>query len=175
MIRTSVWFVKWGTIFAALAAGLGWAAGDAGGAGLGQAGGGGAGIMSLLSGLVMDAINGQNQNAAGGARARPNTNRNTKNANTKGQSGSRGTRPKAWESFQQHNDWQYQENANGRGAGDLNEVLQGIMGSVMGGGGWMDAAKNAWNSVQNAGVRDEDEGQDGRKPPRQATTKAKSR
>jgi len=124
--------------------------------------------MSFLSGLLMDAMNGQDQNAAGGprsrARARPNKN---------DKSGSRGTQPKAWES------WQYRENANngGAGAGELNEVLQGIMGSVMGGGGWVDAAKNAWNGFQNAGAADEEDSSTGRRKqaPRQAKTKAQAR
>ncbi|KAF7965806.1 hypothetical protein HWV62_22856 [Athelia sp. TMB] len=163
MVRTSLWFAKWGTIFAALAAGLGWMAGGGAGAGVGQAGGGAmaGGAMSYLGGLILDAINGPGQNAAGAPRTRART--------------QSGTRPKAWESFQQHRDWQYQEGANNGGGGELNEVLQGVIGNIMG-GGWMDAAKNAWNDLQTAAVP-EAEGNTGRRkqPSRQAKTKAQGR
>ncbi|KZP34304.1 hypothetical protein FIBSPDRAFT_4159 [Athelia psychrophila] len=173
MLRTSFWFVKWGTIIAALVGGLGWITGGAagGGAGVGQpAGGMGVGgMVTFLSGLAMDAMNGQDQNAAGGPRTRART-----RPNTNDKSGSRDTRPKAGQK-----DWQYQENANngGAGAGELNEVLQGIIGSVMGDGGWLDVAKNAWNGLQNAGAVDEEESNTGRRkqPPRQGKSKAQAR
>lgn len=138
-------------------------AGGGAGAGVGQAGGGAmaGGAMPYLGGLILDAINGPGQNAVGAPRTRART--------------QSGTRPKAWESFQQHRDWQYQEGANNGGGGELGEVLQRVMGNVMG-GGWMDAAKNAWNDLQTAAVP-EAEGHMGRRkqPSRQAKTKAQGR
>jgi hypothetical protein len=165
MFQTGVWVMKWGTIIGALVAGAGWIAAQGGGGGVGQLGGGG--VMSFLGGLILDAINGRGQNAAGGSRSRSRT-----------QSQSR-TRSKPWEPFQQSRG-QHSSNANRnnnnneRTAGE-DGTVQGIIGSIIEAaekGGWLDAARNAMDGFQNAGTAgDGDAGK--KKPSRKAKTKAR--
>jgi len=169
MFHTGVWFVKWGTIVGALVAAAGWIAaqGGGGGGGIGQAGGGG--MMSFLGGLILDAINGQGQNAAGGSRSRSRT-----------QSQSR--RPKAWESFQQQ---EGQRNTNPNRNNNDNErregdgMVQDIIGSIIRAaerGGWLDAARNAMDGFQNAGAAGDGDGTGRRQQPgRKAKAKARAR
>ncbi|THV06800.1 hypothetical protein K435DRAFT_743408, partial [Dendrothele bispora CBS 962.96] len=83
MLRTSFWFIKWGTIFGSLAALWAWSMG-------GNAVGNG-GIASSVGGLVLDMLNGEN--------SRP----------SRSDTRSRQQRPKPWESFETHRNWQYQE------------------------------------------------------------------
>lgn len=165
MFRTSVWFMKWGSIIAALVAGAGWVAGNAGGAGVGGQGGGGGGMMNFLGGLVLDALNGQGQNAAGGTRSRPRTRSQTR------------SRPKPWDSFQQHRDWQYQENNDNANQGTplVQEIIEGVVG-VAERGGWLNAAKRAYDGFQNAGADRNSDDETGRRtqPARKAKTKAKN-
>ena len=131
MFRTSVWFIKWGSIIAALVAGAGWVADNAGGGGM----------MNFLGGLILNALNGQGQNVAGGSRphsrARPQTR----------------SRPKPWESFQPHGNWQYQENQNNayQGSPLVQEIIQGVVGAAER-GSWIDAAKRAYDGFQNPGA-----------------------
>lgn len=63
MLRTSFWFIKWGSILGALLGGVAYVMGNANGNGVGRTG-----IVSTLGGLVLDMINGHGQNAAGGSR-----------------------------------------------------------------------------------------------------------
>ena len=159
--------MKWGTIIGALVAGAGWIAAQGGGGGVGQLGGGG--MMSFLGGLILDAINGKGQNAAGGSRSR-----------SRSQSQSR-TRSKPWEPFQQSRG-QHSSNAdrnnnnNERTAGE-DGTVQGIIGSILEAaekGGWLDAARNAMDGFQNAGTAGDDDGAGKRKQPsRKAKTKAR--
>ena len=160
MFQTGVWLAKWGTIVGALVAAAGWVAGQGGGGGVGQAGGGG--MMSFLSGLILNAINGQGQNAAGGPRSRSRT------------------RPSAWEPFQrhQHNTNTNQNNNNNNnertdGDGVVQDLIRGIIRAAER-GGWLDAARNAMDGFQNtAGNAD---GAGSRKQPgRKAKTKAKAK
>jgi hypothetical protein len=171
MVHTGIWLAKWGTILGVLIAGAGWIAAQGGvGVGVGQAGGGG--VMSFLSRLVLDAINGQGQNAAGGPRSR-----------SRSQSQSR-TRPKAWEPFQQQQG-QRNANTNRNNNNDNNNnahteegdgAVQGIIGSIIQAaerGGWLDAARNAMDGFQNAGAGGDADRK--KQPPRKAKTKAKTR
>ncbi|EIN11954.1 hypothetical protein PUNSTDRAFT_24538, partial [Punctularia strigosozonata HHB-11173 SS5] len=89
MFRTGVFFVKWGTILAALAAGAGYFYGAQGPNGDGTAGGGvGRGIIGTLSRWALDTMNGQGQNAAGGRRYSQHA-----------------PRPRAWENWDAHREW----------------------------------------------------------------------
>lgn len=160
MFRTGVWFVKWGVIVGAIAAGVGWLAANGGGGG-GQAGVGRGGVMSFLSGLVLNAINGYGQNAAGGSRTR---------SRTRTQS-----RPKVWESFQQ--EWQYQDNSNHERREQGNGMVQGIIENIVGAaerGGWLAAARRAMDGFQSVGT--EPVGADSREQPaKKPKTKAKAK
>jgi hypothetical protein len=169
--------MKWGTILGALVAGAGWVAtqagGGGGGGGVGQAGG--SGMMSFLGGLILDAINGRGQNAAGGSRAR---------SRSRTQPQSR-TRPNAWEPFQQQQQQQRQTRSQRTTNANRNErnnerteggdgVVQGIIESIVGAaerGGWLDAARSAMDGFQNVGRAGGDV-EAGRKQP---TRKAKAK
>ena len=85
-VRTTAWLVKWGFLMAVLSATVAWVIG---------AGNGGGGTVPSLIAMVMDKTGGQGQNgAAGGSRgARQRS----------------GPRPQAWESFDQHWEWQFEE------------------------------------------------------------------
>jgi hypothetical protein len=177
MFQTGVWVMKWGTILGALVAGAGWVAtqagGGGGGGGVGQAGG--SGMMSFLGGLILDAINGRGQNAAGGSRAR---------SRSRTQPQSR-TRPNAWEPFQQQQQQQRQTRSQRTTNANRNErnnerteggdgVVQGIIESIVGAaerGGWLDAARSAMDGFQNVGRAGGDT-EAGRKQP---TRKAKAK
>ncbi|KAF9241646.1 hypothetical protein BU15DRAFT_87217 [Melanogaster broomeanus] len=90
MFRTTFWCLKWGAILAALAAGAGWY--------MGNQDAGGRGLVSSLGGAILGMLNTAGQDAAGARRERsPQTPRN------------QGNRPKSWESFEKHQQWQYQE------------------------------------------------------------------
>ena len=182
MIRTAFAFVKWGTILSLLAAGAGYFMGNAnanGGNGVGGQGQG-SGIVPTIGGLILDMLNGQNQNAAGGARTRRPSSR------SRTQKQQKAPRPKAWDSWDKHEQWQYDENAqSGQNEGGDSGTQQ-IMGQIFGAmgravreGGWWEAAKNA---VDNA-LQEDTEG-DGeadtktgrrKQPSRQAKTKAQSK
>jgi hypothetical protein len=85
-VRTTAWLVKWGFLMAVLSATVAWVIG---------AGNGGGGIVPSLIAMVMDKTGGQGQHgAAGGSRG------------TRQRSG---PRPQAWESFDQHWEWQFEE------------------------------------------------------------------
>ncbi|KII92494.1 hypothetical protein PLICRDRAFT_37265 [Plicaturopsis crispa FD-325 SS-3] len=162
MFRTAVFFVKWGTIIAALAAGAGWYMGTNGGNGVGRGAGGG--LASGLGGLFMDMMNGQGQN---NPRARSQSSRTREKP-----------RPKPWESFQTHQDWQYQENDDvDEGGNGAQKILGDLMG-VMREGGWWEAAKSFVDAHTGPDDR-EDGNSDGtetrrKQPPRKAKTKGRN-
>jgi len=81
-VRTTAWLIKWGIVVAAVSAVLAWS--------LGAASGGGIVVPSLI-GMVSDVLNGRWQDAARGSHqhSRP--------------------RPRAWDSFEQHWEWQFEE------------------------------------------------------------------
>jgi len=127
MFRTTFWFIKWGTIFAALAAGAGWY--------MGNQDAGGRGLVSTLGGAVFSMLNGDGQDAAGARRQRSSqTPRN------------QGSRPKSWESFEKHQEWQYQEGNQGReGENEVQKIISDIMAAtnrILVEGGWWDAAQS---------------------------------
>jgi len=152
MFHVGVWVMKWGTIVGALVAGAGWLVAQAGGVddgnGVGQARG--MGVMSFLSGLVLDAINGQGQNAAGSTRSQSRSHTQSKSR----------TRSKAWEPFRQQQGQRSTKTKTNRNKnertqeGDGNESVQGIIENIIGAaekGGWLDAARNAMNGFRSAG------------------------
>lgn len=137
MVRTSAWFIKWGTIIGALFAGAGWYMGNANA--VGALGGGG--VISGLGGLILDMINGQGQNAAGGSRYKTRTQSKASRAHAR----KTGNRPKPWDSFEQHREWQYRENDAGDDGNDIQKVIgdiAGAAGRVVRESGWWEAAKS---------------------------------
>ncbi|KAF7315346.1 hypothetical protein MIND_00049200 [Mycena indigotica] len=117
MFRMSFFFVKWGTLFGGAIALASLVMAQQGG---NAVDGGRGGIVAGLGSFLLDALNGQGQNAAGGRRNR----QKTKPSRTK-------RKPKAWESWDQHREWQYQEKEDL--ANNNQDVLGNIMKLVVGG------------------------------------------
>jgi hypothetical protein len=86
-VYTTAWLVKWGVVAAAVSAALAWA--------LGGAGNGGGGIVPSLIAMVSDMLNGRWKDAVTGG-SRSSHQRST-------------SRPRAWDSFEQHWEWQFEE------------------------------------------------------------------
>ena len=85
-VRTTAWLVKWGIIAAAASAALAWVLGAGGGSGV---------IVPSLVAMASDMLNGRWKDAArGGSRS---AHRNSR------------SRPQAWDSFDQHWEWQFEE------------------------------------------------------------------
>jgi hypothetical protein len=80
-VRTTTWLIKWGIITAALSVASAWIFG-------------GGGLVPSLAGVVLDIFNGRSQDAAGGPRGSHQRVRE---------------RPSAWESYDKHREWQYEE------------------------------------------------------------------
>ncbi|EPQ57178.1 hypothetical protein GLOTRDRAFT_73793 [Gloeophyllum trabeum ATCC 11539] len=149
MVRSSLWFVKWGVIAGALFAGTGWVMGN-------NAAGGG-GLTSAIGGILLDMLNGPGQNAAGGARRQTH----------RTQSRSRTPRPKPWESFDRHREWQYQEDRGEEDDGEMSKIFHDVLnaaGTAFREGGWWETLKSAMDrNVENG---DAEDGGDERTPRR---------
>jgi hypothetical protein len=134
MVRTSIWFIKWGTILGALSAGMGWYLGNQ------NTGAGSKSIITSLGGFIFDTLNGQGQHT-------PTSQRSSRTPRTRPQRKS-SDRPKSWESFDKHKQWQYQEqNGNGEG-NDAQNVMSNIMKTanrVLAESGWWDVARGVFD------------------------------
>ncbi|KAJ7755720.1 hypothetical protein DFH07DRAFT_920425 [Mycena maculata] len=127
MFRTSLWFVKWGTILGGIAAAASWLLFQQDGNGLA-----GRGLVAGLGGLVLNMMNGEGRNAASRPRSQ------TKKPKP------RLSKPKPWDSFEQHREWQFQENGGGAEGRDAQDVLGNIMdaaGQAARESGWWQVAK----------------------------------
>ncbi|KAF8160961.1 hypothetical protein B0H34DRAFT_698887 [Crassisporium funariophilum] len=130
-LRFSFWFIKWGTIVGALLAGAGYYMGNNANA-VGQQG-----LIQGIERYIMDSFNNEGNAGSGrSSRARKARAKNSK-------------RPKAWDSFEHHREWQYQENGERNAATDAQPWLAMVMdaaGNVLGGSNWWGTAKNLlWN------------------------------
>ncbi|RDB25305.1 hypothetical protein Hypma_008054 [Hypsizygus marmoreus] len=165
MLRTTLWFVKWGTILGALTAGAGWYMGSAN-----ENGVGGYGVIPTLGNFVLDMINGQGQNAAGGSRSRSQKQRYRASPERK--------KPKPWDSFERHREWQYQETEGRVGNADAQTIINDIMGAAS------SAVKDSWwwsmtKSIVEGGLGEQTDGEgvngnDRRKRSRKAQGKTKA-
>lgn len=140
MIRTTFAFVKWGFILTTLGAAAGYfiANADVGGAnGLGQFG---SGILGSLGSMLLSMLSGDTQNTDASRRTRAQSSRQRQES-----------RPKSWESWDRHREWQYSENARQEDEGqgtNVQEVIGKILGSAGNAvreSGWWEAAKGAVN------------------------------
>lgn len=139
LLRLSFWFMKWGTLFGVLIGGLGYLLGTAGGDGLANQGVI-PGIGDLLWSLLEDPRN---------AKATRATGSRNKKSNAK--------RPKPWESFNRHKDWQYQEDRDRKGNEEAQQIISQIVDAAgnMFGGGWLGAVKDI---VVDAGSKPNEDG-----------------
>jgi len=173
MIRTSAWFIKWGVIFGALVAALGWVVGA--GYGNEYAIGNGRGLVAGLGGTFLDLLNGKGQNAAGGSRSKTRMNSNSRSRLGAGKRGPPLRKPKPWDSFELHREWQYQEEeVDDQGLRDAQQVISDFVGSagkLIREGSWWEVAKSTvWGNKQ-----EDEQGRTSRKQaPRTAKAKGKT-
>ncbi|TFK44553.1 hypothetical protein BDQ12DRAFT_673200 [Crucibulum laeve] len=172
MIRTSVWFIKWGTIIGALTAGAGWYMGSTQGNGVG-----GYGIVSSIGGLLLDMINGKGQNAAGGSRANSQS-RIPRSRSSRSKTTSQ-KKPKPWDTFESHRQWQYQERAQGNGdATDIQKIINDIVETatnLFGETSWWGSAKSVFDGATGSTNGHQNEETDTRQqPPRKAKSRSSS-
>ncbi|CAL1708160.1 unnamed protein product [Somion occarium] len=181
MIRTAFAFVKWGTIFGLIGIGAGYILANANVDGEGNGVGAlfaGAGLIPMMGGLILDMINGQGQDAAGGRRGSRNA-QSSPRTRSRTQPNSQ-SRPNVWDSWDRHRDWQYSENDQAGRDSNMNvqqvvsEVL-GAAGRVVEESGWWEAAKGAADGLTkgagNAGQEGEG-GSSGRRSTRRSKAKA---
>lgn len=132
MVRTSIWFIKWGTILGALTAGLGWY--------MGQSAGGNTSIISSLGGFIWDVLNES-------AQSTPDTQHSSRSPKTRTQHKSN-DRPRSWESFEKHKQWQYQERDGNQEGNDAQKIMSNIAKAanrLLAEGGWWDVARGIFD------------------------------
>ncbi|PPR02970.1 hypothetical protein CVT26_004915 [Gymnopilus dilepis] len=132
MARTMFWFLKWGSLFGILMAGAGYFMGNAGNAVGNQ------GAVSMLAGLVANLFD---DNSRTQGRRRPRQTR------------TRTKRPRAWDSFEVHKEWQYQQEDEQRDqAPDLQKLMNmfaGAAGQVLQGNWWSSARGESGDSTES--------------------------
>ncbi|KAM5543225.1 hypothetical protein V8D89_003099 [Ganoderma adspersum] len=177
MIRTAFWFVKWGGILAALSAGAGYFMANGGANGVGPFNGGG--LLSFFGNTLLGLLGGGSSDGQAG-RAGPSRSRTGAKVKKPTQKPKERERPKVWESWDKHRDWQYSPDTAGRDdAARLGEEVQEAVQKVTGlvrdtlGTGWWDAFKNA---VEGSGlVGTVDSKKDDSRSPRKTKQDAKGR
>ncbi|KAJ7251790.1 hypothetical protein B0H12DRAFT_1219502 [Mycena haematopus] len=159
MFRTSLWFMKWGTLVGGTIAALSWLLFQQDANGLA-----GRGIVAGLGSAVLNMLNGDGRNAAGGPRTRSRSRKPAKKA------AGRMKKPKPWESFERHREWQYQENGGAEDQ-DAQDVLANLMdkaAEAVSGSTWWDVAKGVF-----AGQDASDESESPREQRRKGNTKTR--
>jgi len=159
MVRTSIWFIKWGTILGALTAGMGWYLGNQ------NAGAGNKSIITSLGGFIFDMLNGQGQYT-------PAPKRSSRTPRTRPQRKS-SDRPKSWESFDKQKQWQYQEQNGNNDGNDAQNIMSNIMKAanrVLAESGWWDVAQGLFD-----GSTSDDKAKPGDDQQRSKTEKTSSR
>ena len=129
-VRTTAWLIKWGIITVAVSAALAWC--------LGTGSGGGA-IVPGLIGMVSDMLNGRWQDAAAGASAASRSSYQRSKP-----------RPRPWDSFEQHREWQFEEDQRNaaNSASSAAHVQQFVAGALNRArdGNWLSIARGALQS-----------------------------
>jgi hypothetical protein len=144
-VRTTAWLFKWGIVVAAVSAVVAWVLGAAANAG----GGGGGGIVPSLIAMVLDKTDGQGQDgAAGGTRGSRQRSR---------------PRPQAWDSFEQHWEWQFEEQQwNAADAASPAAHVQQFVADALDrarDGSWLSIARGALQSFSTPEQTRENEGE----------------
>ncbi|KAJ3572392.1 hypothetical protein NP233_g3115 [Leucocoprinus birnbaumii] len=144
MIRTSFWVAKWGIIVGALAAGMGWFAGATQNGGIVAPG-----LIKHVGSLLLDTLNGRNRNAVGGERESRLGGSQSRRKSTQ--------RPKPWESFDRHREWQYNEDRDQSEQGSELETLfndlMSVAGQWFGGDNWWSTMMDGTNTDERSGAR----------------------
>ncbi|TFK75339.1 hypothetical protein BDN72DRAFT_832200 [Pluteus cervinus] len=126
-IRTTIWFIKWGTILAVLVAGYSWSMGTTNHID-------GKAVMNGVGGAVLDAINSQ----ASSANARKASRSNSP--------------PRSWDSFEDHKAWRAPpENEQQETQPAIEKIVREMVGAtdkVLQDGWWGVAKSMAWELSQ---------------------------
>ncbi|KAG6862322.1 hypothetical protein C0995_016020 [Termitomyces sp. Mi166 len=141
MLRTSIFFVKWGTLFGILIAGTAWFMGNE--SSLGRY----SGVISTLGNFILDAMNGSVQKSTGHSRSSSRT----QSSRTQE---SEGRKPKAWDSFERHREWQYEQMQGNGATTDAQKVIDDIIGSAgkfVRENGWWSVVKGIVEGIPETG------------------------
>lgn len=165
MIRTAVAFVKWSFVLTSLGALAGYFIANAnvegqGAAGLARAG---LGLLPALGGFVGEMLTGQPQNTRAGSRTPSSSSTKSQSqskSKAKTKPNSRQPRPKAYESWDRHREWQYSETQHQDGQHEGADV-QKIIGDIIGGVKenapvWWEAAKKVVGGLGKDAEDEED-------------------
>lgn len=133
MFRTGIWFVKWGIILAALLATTGWFVENTQGNTIGN-------YMSIGGSVWKFVADSTQKTSLGSSSSR-----------------SRKARPKPWESFERHREWQYQEREDAQD--DLPDFVKHIVDAAKAIGDWQwgsdksDATSGSKRSTRSSNSR----------------------
>jgi len=131
VLRTGFWFIKWGTIISILLAGASYYVGN-------DIAVGNRGIIPDIGRYMISLANGDQGSAEDWRRAKLQQGRKQKSP-----------RPKAWESFERHREWQYQEANNGQVEGEhLTMIIADAVDHVLEKSEWWAVVRNIWGKGQ---------------------------
>lgn len=188
MLRTAFAFLKWGFILSSLAGMAGYMLansnnGNGGANGVMDILKGAAGMMPAVGSMLLSMFSGNgngnpNSQSGGGRRGgrRTGTSASTSSSSTRK---NRNPKPKVYDSWESHSQWQYTENTRQQADGaDVQKVVSNILGTakqyVMDSGFW-ETAKGMMDEI-TAGAQEASRKQETRKETKEAkTSKSKSK
>jgi hypothetical protein len=143
MIRTTFWFMKWGVILGTLVAAASWYIG----ATQGHVGAPThSNLVSHLASFALDKMNGPNRNAVGGERM-----------NRIPPLGKTAERPKSWDTFHRHREWQYDaDQAEPSESSDVDIVMKNLFdvaAQMLEGSWWSDLKRGGPSSSTNQNAK----------------------
>ncbi|GJE95393.1 hypothetical protein PsYK624_115770 [Phanerochaete sordida] len=139
MLRTAFAFAKWGFILSTLGGLAGYLLANAGPDGAGALAQLGGGLGGVLLGLFAPDQNAR-QNTRGGAGGRARSS----------QRGAGKDRPKAWDAWDKHRDWQYKEQEYHQGGDADGANVQQVIGNIIGSAGKAIKDSGIWDKAKEA-------------------------
>jgi hypothetical protein len=139
MIRTSIFFIKWGTILAVIIGCTGWAVGNSNSILLPFMGDTAYGAGSRF---LFDLFNGMGKDTD-----RSQSTRSRRKPPPPGA----GAKPKPWDSFERHREWQFQQQQETDRNGDALKTIGDIVGAAekaLKGSKWWEAARGIVDDVE---------------------------
>ncbi|KAG6891764.1 hypothetical protein C0992_006185 [Termitomyces sp. T32_za158] len=141
MLRMSIFFIKWGTFFGILIACTAWYMGNQSTVGRYS------GIVSTVGNFVLDAVNGPQPKTTGHSWS------DSRKQSSRSQ-GSEQRKPRVWDSFERHREWQHKQTQGDGAAADAQKVIDDIIGSAgnfVRENGWWRVVKNIMEGVTEKG------------------------